>query len=199
MGMVGTNFNIYNIYTQKILTYIYNIRNYIIHMHSRISWYYIILYICIYIFIYLFIHLFIHLFVYIVYTYIHSIYIYIYICVLHMCRNTWKFPQRRCSFTFCTQRLSTFYPFSSKPTGYTGSKWQSYITQIYFMLFHTTVILLSYYWKLPSFVRYWSCTSDFAMRMLGRWKTISRPWGHGERLPPGVRDANGWQSNVMIL
>ena len=28
--------------------------------------------------------------------------------------------------------------------------------------------LLSYYWKLPSFVRYWSCTSDFAMRMLGR-------------------------------
>ena len=58
---------------------------------------------------------------------------------------------------------------------------------------------LSHYWKLPSFVRYWFCTSDFAMRMLGRWKTISQPWGHGERFPPGVRDANEWQSNMMIL
>lgn len=100
-----------------------------------------------------------------------------------MCRNTWKFPQRRCSFTFCTQRLSTFYPFSSKPTGYTGSKWQSYITQIYFMLFHTTVILLEIAFLCEILVLYlWLCYAH-AGEVKNHQPTLRSRWTASPRCP----------------
>ena len=141
-----------------------------------------------YIYIYLFIHLFIHLFVYIVYTYTY-IYIYVYMWgILESSRREGAHsPSVRKgyqhSIPLAANQLDT-----QAASGNPISHW--FISSCF--------TLLSYYWKLPSFVRYWFCTSDFAMRMLGRWKTISRPWGHGERLPPGVRDANEWQSKMIL-
>lgn len=100
-----------------------------------------------------------------------------------MCRNTWKFPQRRCSFTLCTQRLSTFYPFSSKPTGYTGSKWQSYITQIYFMLFYTTVTLLEIAFLCEILVLYlWLCYAH-AGEVKNHQPTLRSRWTVSPRCP----------------
>ena len=106
---------------------------------------------------------------------------YIYICVY--VRNTWKFPQRRCSFTFCTQRLSTFYPFSSKPTGYTGSKWQSYITLIYFILFHTTVILLEIAFLCEILVLYLRLCYAHAGEVKNHQPTLRSRWTASPRCP----------------